>query len=74
MHGAWEACLKMQHHGWRRMKFFEKMIQLTRSAYARRLKMAWDVKNWDRESTKVSWTQKLTIVLDFHESRMIHGR
>jgi len=27
-----------------------------------------------QESTKVSQKQKLTNVLDFHESRMIHGR
>jgi len=38
------------------------------------LKMAWDVKNWDQESTKVSQTQKLTNVFNFHESRMNHGR
>jgi hypothetical protein len=27
-----------------------------------------------QEFTKVSQTQKLTNVLDFHESKMIHGR
>ncbi len=31
--------------------------------------MAWDVKNWDQESTKANRTQKLTNVLDFHESK-----
>jgi hypothetical protein len=36
--------------------------------------MAWDVKNWDKESSKTSWTEKLIDVLDFHESKMIHGR
>ncbi len=50
------------------------MIQSTQSAYARQLKMAWDVKNWDRKSIKTSQTQELTNVLDFHESKMIHGR
>ncbi len=42
--------------------------------YARQLKMAWDVKNWDQESTKVNQTQKLIIVLDFHKFKMIHGK
>jgi DNA-binding transcriptional regulator GbsR (MarR family) len=51
----------------------QEMIQSTFSTYARRLKMAWDVKNWDRKSTKASRTQKLTDVLNFHESKMIHG-
>jgi hypothetical protein len=31
--------------------------------------MAWDVKNWDQKSIKVNWTQELTNVLDFHESK-----
>jgi hypothetical protein len=42
--------------------------------YARQLKMAWDVKYWDQESNKTSRTKQLVDVLDFHESRMIHGR
>jgi hypothetical protein len=50
------------------------MIQSTQSAYAQQLKMAWDVKNWERKSTKTSQTQELTNVLNFHESRMIYGR
>ncbi len=50
------------------------MIRSTRCVYARQLKTAWDVKNWDRESNKTSWTKQLVNVLDFHESRMIHGR
>ncbi len=50
------------------------MIQFTYCVYARQLKMAWDVKNWDRESSKISRTKQLVGVLDFHESRMIHGR
>jgi hypothetical protein len=29
--------------------------------------MEWDVKNWDRESTKTSQTHELIDVLDFHE-------
>jgi len=33
----------------------------------------WDVKNWDRESNKASQTEQSTDVLDFHESKMIHG-
>jgi hypothetical protein len=33
------------------------MIQSTRCAYARQLKTAWDVKNWERESSKTSWTK-----------------
>jgi hypothetical protein len=39
--------------------------------------MAWEIKNWDRESTKVSQTQELIVVLNFHESneyKMIHER
>jgi hypothetical protein len=35
--------------------------------------MAWDVKYWDQESSKPSRTKQLANVLDFHESRMIHG-
>jgi hypothetical protein len=50
------------------------MIRSTRCVYTRQLKTAWDVKNWDRESNKTSWTKQLVDVLDFHESRMIHGR
>jgi hypothetical protein len=50
------------------------MIRSTRCVYARQLKTAWDVKIWDRESSKTSRTKQLADVLDFHESRMIHGR
>ncbi len=50
------------------------MIRSTSCVYARQLKTAWDVKNWDRESSKTSRTKQLADVLDFHESRMIHGR
>ncbi len=50
------------------------MIRSTPYAYARQLKTAWDVKNWERESSKTSRTKQLSDVLDFHESRMIHGR
>jgi hypothetical protein len=50
------------------------MIRSTRCVYARQLKTAWDVKYWDRESNKTSRTKQLADVLDFHESRMIHGR
>jgi len=52
----------------------QEMIQSTRSTYAKQLKMAWDVKNWDQKSIKAIWTQELTYVLDFHKSKMIHGR
>jgi hypothetical protein len=50
------------------------IIQSTHCVYAQRLKMAWDVKNWDREFSKASQTEQLTDVLYFHESRMVHGR
>jgi hypothetical protein len=50
------------------------MIRSTHCIYARQLKTTWDVKNWDRESSKTSRTKQLVDVLDFHESRMIHGR
>jgi hypothetical protein len=30
----------------------QKMIRSTSCVYARQLKMAWDVKNWDRKSNK----------------------
>jgi hypothetical protein len=50
------------------------MIRSTRCVYAQQLKTAWDVKYWDRESNKTSRTKQFTDVLDFHESRMIHGR
>ncbi len=50
------------------------MIRSTHCVYARQLKTAWDVKNWDRKSSKTSRTQQVANVLDFHESRMIHGR
>ncbi len=52
----------------------QEMIRSTHCVYARQLKKAWDVKNWDRESNKTSQTKELIDVLDFHESRMIHGR
>jgi hypothetical protein len=50
------------------------MIRSTRYVYARQLKTAWDVKNWDQKSSKTSQTKQLADVLDFHESKMIHGR
>jgi hypothetical protein len=50
------------------------MIRSTHCAYAQQLKTAWDVKNWERESSKTSRTKQLSDVLGFHESRMIHGR
>jgi len=50
------------------------MIRSTRCVYARQLKMVWDVKNWDRKSSKTSRTKQFADVLDFHESKMIHGR
>jgi hypothetical protein len=49
-------------------------IRSTRCAYARQLKTAWDVKNWERKSSKTSRKKQLGDVLDSHESRMIHGR
>jgi hypothetical protein len=55
-------------------KNLQKIIRSTHFAYAQQLKIAWDVKNWDQKSNKTSWTKELTYVLDFHESRMIHGR
>ncbi len=50
------------------------MIRSTRCVYARQLKTTWDIKSWDRESSKTSRTKQLADVLDFHESRMIHER
>jgi hypothetical protein len=50
------------------------MTRSTCCAYARQLKTTWDVKNWERESSKTSQTKQLSDVLDFHESTMIHGR
>jgi hypothetical protein len=50
------------------------IIRSTRCAYARQLKTAWDAKYWDRNSNKTSRKKQLATVLDFHESRMIHGR
>ncbi len=50
------------------------MIRSTHCVYARQLKTTWDVKNWDQESSKTSRTKQLVDVLDFHESRMMHGR
>ncbi len=41
----------------------QEMIRTTRFTYAWWLKMAWDVKNWDRKSIKASWTEELTNVL-----------
>ncbi len=49
-------------------------IWFIRFAYARQLKMAWDVKNWARVFGKANQTKELTNVLDFHESKLIHGR
>ncbi len=36
--------------------------------------MARDVKNWDQKFSKINQTKQLTNVLDFHESKIIHGR
>ncbi len=35
----------------------QEMIQSTRRVYAWRMKMAWDVKNWDQKSNKTSQTK-----------------
>jgi hypothetical protein len=64
-----DATLRMEKD-----EYLQGMIRSTRCVYARQLKMAWDVKYWDRESNKTSRTKQLADVLDFHESRMIHGR
>jgi len=46
---AWEVCLKMHHHAWmEKDEDLQKIIQSTHPTYARQMKMAWDVKNWDR--------------------------
>jgi hypothetical protein len=37
------------------------MIRSTRCVHARQLKTAWDVKIWDRESSKTSRTQPSTM-------------
>jgi L-rhamnose isomerase len=52
----------------------QEMIRSTRCVYAQQLRMTWDVKNWDRESSKASRTKLWIDILNFHESRMIHGR
>jgi len=52
----------------------QEIIQSTHSVYAWQLKMAWNVKNWNQKSKKANQTKQLTDVLDFHESRLIHGR
>jgi hypothetical protein len=49
------------------------MIRSTRCVYAQQLKTTWDVKYY-QESNKTSRTKQLANVLDFHESKMIHGR
>jgi len=36
----------------------QRMIRSTRCVYARQLKKAWDVKNWDRESSKTNRTKQ----------------
>jgi hypothetical protein len=41
------------------------MIQSTHCVYARQLKTAWDVKIWDRESSKTSRIKHLADVLDY---------
>jgi hypothetical protein len=50
------------------------MIRSTHCVHARQLKTTWDVKIWDRKSSKTSRTKHLADVLDFHEFRMIHGK
>jgi hypothetical protein len=66
---AWEATSRMEKD-----EDLQGMIRSTRCVYARQLKTTWDVKNWDQESSKTSRTKQLADVLNFHESRMIHGR
>jgi hypothetical protein len=52
----------------------QEIIWSTHCVYARWLKMAWDVKNWDQKSSKICGREQLTNVLYFHESKMVHGR
>ncbi len=52
----------------------QEIIRSTCCVYARQLKMAWDVKNWDKEFSKTNKIEQLIDVLYFHESRMVHGR
>ncbi len=65
----WNATSRMEND-----ENLQEMIWSTHSAYAWWLKMAWAIKNEDWKSTKTNWTQKLTNVLDFHESQAIHGK
>jgi hypothetical protein len=52
----------------------QEIIQSIHCVYARQLKMAWDVKNWDQESNKIIRIEQITDVLYFHESRMVCER
>jgi hypothetical protein len=65
---AWDATSQMEKD-----EDLQGMIRSTRCVYTRQLKTTWDVKNWDRESSKTSRTKQLADVLDLHESIMIHG-
>ncbi len=66
---ARDATSRMEKH-----EDLQEMIRFTRCVYARQLKKAWDVKNWDRKSNKVNRIKQLINVLNFHEFGMIHGR
>ncbi len=52
----------------------QEIIGSTCCVYARRLKMALDVKNWDQKSSKASRIEQLTNILYFHDFKMVHGR
>jgi len=36
--------------------------------------MAWDAKHWEWESNRATWFKEIDAVVNFHESKMIHGR
>jgi hypothetical protein len=55
-------------------EYLQQMIQSTCFVYAWWLKMAWDDKTWDWKFTRTNWTEELIVVLDFHESKIIHGK
>jgi hypothetical protein len=46
-------------------EYLQGMIRSTHCVYARQLKTAWDVKNWDQKSNKTSRTKQLVDVWIF---------
>jgi hypothetical protein len=49
------------------------MIQITQARYAKAFKGAWMEINWKSTSNKTVWCKEISLLTQYHESKIIHG-